>query len=172
MAPSPGSWGGRSGWPAASSGDHDPGGVRAGTLGLVLGGAAGAAAAFALSQVFHEWFRASTDNFSKDLRWPLLLHVGMWLPAGVFGGLALGIGHEGWRRGLQAAFGGVLGVVAAAFLYEILGALMFPTAKTTHPIAIDGRARLLAHMSVSLLVAVVAAWSLRNLKLTRARPGR
>lgn len=151
------------------AGRSRPRGMTAGALGLVLGGAAGAAAAYGLCQVFHEAFRASSEAFSKDLLRPLLMHGGMWLPAGLFGGLALGLGLEGWRRALQTAFGGVLGAVVAVAVYEIVGALAFPTSKTAHPVSIGMGARLLAYLSVSLLVSTVAAWSVSNLTLTRTR---
>ncbi|WP_145269194.1 hypothetical protein [Tautonia plasticadhaerens] len=93
----------------------------------------------------------------------------MWLPAGLCGGLALGLGLDGWRRGLRTALGGVLGAAAAVAAYEIVAALAFPTAKTAHPVSIAVGARLLAYLSVALLVSVVAAWSASN--LTLSRPG-
>jgi hypothetical protein len=144
-------------------------GMTAGAVGLVLGGLAGAAATYALCQVFHQQFRASSEAFSKDLLRPLLMHGGMWLPAGLFGGLALGLGLEGGRRGIQTAFGGVLGGAIAVVLFEIVGALAFPTAKTAHPVATEAGARLMVHGFVGLLVAIVAAWSASNLQLTRPR---
>jgi hypothetical protein len=144
--------------------------MKAGAAGLGLGGLAGAGATYALCGVFHELFRASNEAFSKDLLRPLLMHGGMWLPAGLFGGLALGLGLGGWKRGIQTAFGGLLGAAIAVVAFEIVGALAFPTAKTAHPVATEAGARLLVHLCVAPLVAIVAAWSASNLHLTRPGP--
>ncbi|WP_169975836.1 hypothetical protein [Tautonia rosea] len=142
--------------------------VSAVALATVLGGLAGAASTYALTELFHEIFRASSANYSKDMLTPLLLHGGMWLPAGFFGGLALGLASGGWRRAGQAVFGGCLGVVCGVVVFEILAALLFPTAKTTHPLASSALPRLFAHLSVALLVALLATWSIRHMQLTRA----
>ncbi|RUL87427.1 hypothetical protein [Tautonia sociabilis] len=144
-------------------------GLTAAAVGLLLGAAAGASATAVLCQVFHQWFSASTDTFSKDLLRPLLLHAGMWAPAGLAGGLALGLGEGGWRRGAQTAFGGLLGAAFGVVLSEIGGALAFPNARTTHPYGTEWGARLLVHLVVALTVSALAAWSADNVRLSRSR---
>ena len=136
-------------------------------VGLVAGLALGAAVALGLVAVFHAWFRASTDAFSKDLLKPLLLHIGMWLPAGLVGGGAFAYAAGTGRRGAAIVVGGVLGAVVGAVLFEILGALLFPTAKTTHPIALSPWARLTAHVCVALAATTLILLSIPRPPATR-----
>ena len=134
--------------------------VAAPILGLVAGLALGAVAALGLVEVFHTWFRASAEAFSKDLLKPLLLHAGMWLPAGLVGGVAFAWASGMGRRGAVIVVGGGLGAVIGAVFFEILGALVFATAKTTHPIALSLWARLLAHLCVCIAATALVLLSI------------
>ncbi len=64
----------------------------------------------------------------------------------------------------------IVGAVVAVLVYEIGGALAFSTEKTTHPLAASMLPRMLAHVSVALLVSLAAAWSIASLKAARTRP--
>ena len=143
-------------------------GLMAGILGLVLGGAAGAGVTQGLLPAyFHAWM-TSEDHLSSNITMPLLIHGGIWTAAGLAAGLALGLGLGGWGRAVQAAIGGALGAVFGTFLYEFAGPFTFPNASTSDPIASERFARLLAHLSVAVFVALGAAWSARYLSPKRA----
>jgi hypothetical protein len=95
----------------------------------------------------------------------LLVHLAMWVPAGAIGGLALGLGvglgrdHArvvAWR----GALGGLLGAVAAVFLYEVLGGLAFPAERTPQPFAESWMPRSLAVVLVCLFAAAGAAFAI------------
>lgn len=143
-------------------------GLTAAVLGLVLGGAAGAGATRGLLPIFFHAQRASEDHLASDVMMPLLIHGGIWTAAGLAAGLALGLGMGGRGRAVQAAIGGAIGAVFATVLYEFAGPFAFPNASTAEPIAVERFARLLAHLSVAVLVALGAAWSARYLSPKRA----
>jgi len=142
-------------------------GLLAAVVGLFLGGAAGAGATQQLLPIYFHAEKTSGDHLSSDITTPLLIHGGIWTAAGLAAGLALGIGLGGWRRAVQAGIGGALGAVFATFLYEFAGPFAFPDAATSEPIAGERFARLMAHLSVAVLVALGAAWSARYLSPKR-----
>jgi hypothetical protein len=137
--------------------------VSAAAIGLLVGGAAGAGTTFGLLPSYFAAERASGDHFSSDITTPLLFHAAIWTAAGLAAGLALGLGLGGWRRAFQAGVGGALGAVLGTFVYEVIGPFAFPNAATSEPFATERLARLMAHLSIALLVALGAAWSARYL---------
>jgi hypothetical protein len=74
----------------------------------------------------------------------LLVHGLPWAAVGAAGGLAFGIGLGGRARAGRALLGGLLGAVAGAFLFEMIGAMALPGSKTVEPIAATWGIRLLA----------------------------
>src|SRR5262249_2450091 len=133
-------------------------GIRAGVLGLVLGGLLSTGASLALLPVYFRAEDRAKEELSRDLTLPLLVHGGIWAAAGFAGGTALGIGLGGGRaRILNAGLGGLVGAAAGAALYEILGAMVFPSGKTTPPLSNDWATRLLARILVATLAGLVAA---------------
>jgi hypothetical protein len=138
-------------------------GLLAAILGLILGGAAGAVGTSQLLPVYFEAVRTSEDHLSSNITVPLLIHGGIWTAVGLAAGLALGMGLGGWGRAVQAGIGGALGAVFGTFLYEFTGPFAFPKAATAEPLATERFARLAAHLSVAVLVALGAAWSARSL---------
>jgi hypothetical protein len=144
--------------------------IAAGFAGLILGGAAGTGATLALLPSYHKARAAATDeDYTKDLALALRTHGGIWLAVGAAAGLALGLGLGGGARMARAAFGGILGAVVAAAIYEFGGAVLFPVSQTFRPMAVDPVPRLLAHLSVALCVSVGALLVADHLTLRRAR---
>jgi hypothetical protein len=143
-------------------------GLMAAVLGFALGGAAGAGATQGLLPIYFHAQMTSEDHLATNMTLPLLVHGGIWTTAGLAAGLALGLGLGGWGRAARAAIGGALGAVFGTFLYELAGAIAFPTAATSEPIAAERYARLLAHLGVAVFVALGAAWSARYLMPKRA----
>jgi hypothetical protein len=122
--------------------------ARAGTLvaslGLVLGAAAGAGAALAAVPLASHVREGDPGNMSAEMASSLLVHGLPWAAVGAVGGLTFGIGLGGRARAGRGLVGGLLGAVAGAFLYEIIGALALPATKTIEPIAATWGIRLLA----------------------------
>jgi hypothetical protein len=144
-----------------------PRGVAAGALGLVVGGAAGAALSGELVPRYYAAIAADRARFEDDLTFPLLIHLGMWASAGVAAGLAVGVGMGSWGRGALAVLGGLLGAALGTALYEFVSALAFPMAETNLPISKERGARLLAHLAVAVVAAAGAWGAAQSLKLTR-----
>ena len=71
-------------------------------------------------------------------------------------GFALGLGIERPVWWLSSAFGGLLGAVAAAVLYEFVGAIAFPLDKTSEPVSATIGTRLFAQLVVAVLTAAGA----------------
>jgi hypothetical protein len=127
-------------------------GAVAALLGLVLGAAAGAGAALAAVPLAAGVREREPGDMSAEMASSLLVHGLPWAAVGGVGGLAFGIGLGGRARASRGLLGGLLGAVAGAFLYEIIGALALPGTKTVEPIAATWGIRLLAQ-----LLAVVPA---------------
>jgi hypothetical protein len=126
----------------------------AGGSGLVLGGLIGSGSAMLLSSIYF----AYADPISNDLLLPLATHAALWGLVGGAGGLAFGLGAGGRGAWIaRAAAGGVVGGAIGAACYEVLGAIAFPLARTSQPIAEASLARLLAHASTGVLAALGAA---------------
>jgi hypothetical protein len=142
----------------------------AGLVGLVLGGAAGAGISHGVVPRYHRALRGS-DAFTvaHDMSIPLLTHGGIWSTVGLAGGLALGLGLGVRKKTISATFGGMVGGVSGAVVFEFAGALLFPLAGTALPVAETPSARLLAHLSIALIVALASTWAVAFLTL-RAPP--
>ncbi len=137
-------------------------------IGLFVGALGGGTATYFLALMFQKALQANPQAYANDLLGGILIHCGMWMAAGVAGSLALSIGLLGWKRAPLAAIGGILGVIFGTFLYDILGGILFATAQTSHPYAHgnadsqDFWARMLAHLSITLFVALGTLWMLRD----------
>jgi hypothetical protein len=125
-------------------------------VGFVVGGFAGALPAFGLMPF--QWKHRNDDPNNATLLMPLLIHLGLWSGVGLASGLAFGVGRYGlkqWRL-IEAALAGLVGAFLGTFVFEMLGALLMPTAETTKPIAEAAMARLMARICVALFVALGA----------------
>lgn len=136
-------------------------------VGLATGGVLGAATSYGVFTAFH----TLTDANSSELIPSLLAHGGLAALVGASGGLAFGLASEGWGRAGRCAIGGMAGAVLGAVLFEVVGAVVFPVAKTGDPIAAEGSARLLWHALVNLLAALgAAAVAEAPAKVTKSTP--
>jgi len=130
----------------------------AAVVGLVLGAAAGAGSALTAVPLASHIRERDPGNMSTEMASSLLVHGLPWGVIGAVGGLvfALGLGSRG--RAVRGLLGGLLGALAGAFLYEIIGALTLPGARISQPVAATWGIRLLAQLlAVILLGAGVAA---------------
>jgi hypothetical protein len=132
-------------------------GLVAAFLGLVLGAAAAAGAALAAVPLAAQIRERDPGNMSVETASSLLFHGLTWAAVGAFGGLAFGIGLGGRARTGRGLLGGLVGAVAGALLYEIIGAIAFPGARTLDPIAATSGIRLLAQISGVLPIAAGVA---------------
>jgi hypothetical protein len=137
--------------------------VRRAALGSIVGLIAGGALVVAVSLVLVPFFYRTllVDPLSPDLTIPLLVHAGAWATAGAAGGLAFGVGQGVNRRCLASAvIGGLIGGALGAAAFELLGALAFPLAETSRPLALTWTARLVGRLLVATLVAIGTATAL------------
>lgn len=127
--------------------------MKSALLGIVVGAVLGGAVPWVALPLYYRL----ADPASSSLAPALLLHGSLWTPAGVAGGLALGIALGGTGRAIRALIGGVIGAWLGTLVYEMAGALAFPpTAQANLPIPMSPSARLLSCVSVALLTALVA----------------
>ncbi|MDR3620151.1 MAG: hypothetical protein P4L85_12430 [Paludisphaera borealis] len=126
--------------------------IKAGVVGVLAGGLAAAGVASVLMPLLY----AKLDPQSTDLAVPLLGHIALWSTAGFAGGLAFGIGTG--RKGvwLRTAVGGLVGAALATVVYELAGALLFPTHRTHLPVAGSPETRAMAQVLVGLGAAIGA----------------
>jgi hypothetical protein len=123
-------------------------------LGLFMGAAAGGGSALAAVPLASHVRERDPGNMATEMASSLLVHGLPWAAVGAVGGLAFGIGLGGRDRASRGLLAGLLGAIAGAFLYEILGALVLPSAKTDEPIAASWGIRLLAQLLAVILPAV------------------
>jgi len=129
----------------------------AGAIGLVLGGAVGAQAAWALTP----FADANRIRASEDLGYAILMHGIVWAAVGATAGLAFGLGRgSGWKAILRAALGGIVGALAGTVAYDMIGAAAFPMAETWSVLAQTPAARTLAYPCVAICAALGIAASL------------
>jgi hypothetical protein len=137
--------------------------IRAALIGLALGTISGAGLGLALGPIYYRNERELADELIR----PMMLHAGVWGAVGAAGGLAFGLGIGGGTRAVRAAFGGLLGALLGTALYEVIGAVAFPLARTVQPLALTWGPRVLARLSVALCGAVGAAMAVGD---PRRRP--
>jgi hypothetical protein len=128
--------------------------------GLILGGAAGALPSFILMP-WH-WAHRNDDPPSVMLLTPMLVHLGLWCGAGLASGLAFGIGSSGFKpsRLVEAALAGLAGAMLGCFVFDMVGASLFPLAHTARPFSETVGTRFLARVCVAAFVGLGAVRSL------------
>jgi hypothetical protein len=127
--------------------------LSAAIVGWILGGAVGAASTKVILPLYFRILNPDTN----DLIVGILFHVVISSAIGAVGGAAFGIGLVDRSRAFRAVLGGLLGATAGALVYEMVGALAFPLAKTSSPIATMWGARLLARLTVTILASAGVA---------------
>jgi hypothetical protein len=136
----------------------------AGAIGLGLGAIVGAGIPWVALRQFQQVRAESPDALVAALA----MHAALWVPIGAIAGLALamGAGHSRYLRGMV---GGALGALLATLLFEVLGATVFPFAKTDEPISLTPLTRLLARLLVATFAAAGAALAVAS-NTGRAKP--
>jgi hypothetical protein len=137
-------------------------GLGAQAVGLLVGGLA----SLALLRFF---YRGLVQNLN-DVWSPIWIHGGIWMAIGAVGGSAFALGLGCQRRLLSAIGGAVCGGFFASVLYQTLAASFFPDAQTIQPVASSSPVRLLAMLSVTLLIAAGAARGAQGHATPLARP--
>ena len=131
--------------------------ARAAILGLVLGTAAAGGIASILAPIFLKRF----DPQSGSLGLPLLTQGAIWASLGAAGGLVFAVGLGGRSRWIPTLVGGLVGAAAAAIVYEIVGALAFPSDHTDFLTSASTTTRGMAQFLVATFSAIgaVVAWN-------------
>ena len=129
--------------------------AKAAVAGLILGGIFAGGVAWGLLPIYFSNQKAQDD----DLLLPMLIHVGIASAVGAAGGAAMGIGLGG-RTG-QTIVGGLAGAAGGAVLFEVIGALAFPTARTAEPISAAMASRLMLLLFVTVCAAMGAVQATR-----------
>lgn len=106
------------------------------------------------------------DPSVLDLTMPLVYHAGLWLPIGLAAGVAFGFARNASLKGITSeAVNGLVGALFGTLFYELMGAILLPMDKTVEPVAATPTARLLAHLSISVGIALTLVYSLRGSKV-------
>jgi len=127
--------------------------------GLILGGVVGAGIAAILAPVI---LRYSDLTGPAELFLPLFVHGGIFAGIGAATGIVAGLGTRALRQIALMALGGALGAFLGGFIYDIIGAILFPLAGTAQPISGSWVTRLLCFLLSSVGVAAGTLLSLRR----------
>ena len=100
---------------------------------------------------------------SENVLAAILFNGIVWSAVGSAGGLAFAIGR-GDRRGMMARslFGAVTGAILGVVLFNFLGAIAFPLARTDRLIPLTTESRFLARMMAGVLVGLGVALAVRG----------
>lgn len=133
-------------------------GIRPALIGALLGLGPVLAAAAVVLPIYNHALSKDSEEMSRDLLLPFLVHGSVWAAAGLGAGAALGLGLGLDRRGVtQPAMGGLLGGLIGAIAYEVIGATVFPNGGASEPQAYTAAPRILACFLVALPAAALAA---------------
>ena len=134
------------------------GGLAAAVVGVLAGATAGSGMSAVLTPVFYRLLNPETNPLIA----PFVTHAGIFAAIGVAGGIALGMGRGGLGAIALAAFGGFLGALVGATMFEVGNALFYPLVRVVEPIPGERLARLAAHVTVALFAAAGAVIALRE----------
>jgi hypothetical protein len=121
-------------------------------LGLLAGGTAGVAGSYLVIPFHYEY----KDPSGTEIGQSVLTHGMIWGLVGLGAGVAYGISRSRPTRltVFRSAQGGLIGALIGTVLYELIGGLAFPLARTTDAISASAWTRLLACMAIALGTAV------------------
>jgi hypothetical protein len=128
--------------------------VTGGLLGVVLGAFLGAGVSRALLPFSLKAQFAYPDN---ELIISLLMHGLIWGLVGASAGLAFAVGLGDRRLVGRALIAGLAGAVLGAVAFEIIGAVFFTSANTSHAVSETWPTRLLARLLVAIGTAATLA---------------
>ena len=129
-------------------------GMVVGVAAMLLGGLIAAGTSLVLLPAF---FRQLVPDPS-DLLTPIMIHGGIWGAIGALGGLAFAIGMGRGRRVVDAIIGACFGTLLATIVFHFSGEMLFPNSRSFDALATLPIVRLMAMVSVSVLLAVGAVW--------------
>lgn len=152
------------------------GGVSRGSARVALGGALagailGGAAAAALTRVLLPIYHRMLDPDTNDLILGIALQAAVASVVGAVGGAAFGIGPGDRSLAARAALGGLLGAIAGALAYEVIGTMAFPLDRTANPVSATWGSRLFARLAVTLLASAGAAMAVLDPGKRKAKKG-
>jgi len=134
-----------------------------GLFGAVLGMTLGAGLSFA---VFPLFFWLQLHHPLDEMIASITLHGLSWAPLGAAAGLALALGLGERQFGGRTLVAGFMGALLGAVAFDLIGAFLFPLARTADPVAETWSMRLIARLLVS-----VATVFLVLLNLSEPRSG-
>lgn len=123
--------------------------LSAAIAGAILGGVVGAALTEVVLPIYFRFLNPDTN----DLILGILIQVVISSGIGAVGGAAFGIGFGDRSHAVRAALGGLLGATAGVLVYEMVGALAFPTDGTSNLISATWVTRLFARLAVTTLAS-------------------
>ncbi|MHC5540573.1 hypothetical protein ACYOEI_20320, partial [Singulisphaera rosea] len=135
-----------------------------------VGGLLAAIAGFATSRLVLPYFYKTHDPQSQDLLMPLMTVGAIVSAVGAAAGLGFGMGLGGRERLGKALTGGLMGATLGAAIYELVGAMSFPTAKTELPVSQEVLTRAMLHVSVAVMASVGAVLALGLSPKKKAEP--
>jgi hypothetical protein len=130
--------------------------------GVLIGLVAGVGSSEAVLPYYYHQLDKGSEELSKDLILPLIIHSVSWAAVGLAGGIALGLGQGARGRIASAALGGLVGGVLGAGAYEVIGALVFPTGGTSEPLAAHWAPRLIGKLLVTTLATALAVVAIQS----------
>ncbi len=130
------------------------GAVTGGLIGSLLGLALGAGISLA---VLPKFISMRYDYFEYDLIIAMVMHSLIWGLLGAAAGLAFAVGLGESRSAGRSLVAGWVGAVLGALAFELIGAMVFPSANTNYPISETWPTRLMARLLVSVGAALTVA---------------
>ncbi|RUL88134.1 hypothetical protein [Tautonia sociabilis] len=126
--------------------------VKAGALGMLLGGGLGAVSPLGALPLLE----AIRTPGTQDLLPSLTMHLALWIPSGLAAGLAFGVGKGESKGGLIASAGaGACGAALGAVAFQLLGTLAFPMAGVEKVLAATPISRLFGRLIVALGIGLL-----------------
>jgi hypothetical protein len=126
-------------------------------MGLLLGTAAGAGAAYGVTPLAAKIHDSDPGSSTNQMTASLLLHGLPWVAFGGAAGLAFGVGLGGRGQAFRGLSGGLLGGASGAIVFEVLGALVLPGVRMTDPVPGTWDVRLIAQAAATITAAAGVA---------------
>ncbi len=136
--------------------------LASGIAGSLIGLGVALAASEAILPFYFQQAARNPDALTQDLILPLLVHAGVWAAIGAAGGISLGLGLGLKKQIVSAALSGLIGGALGACAYELIGALAFPSGRTSQLLASSWAPRLLGKLAVTLLATTLSVFAITS----------
>jgi hypothetical protein len=108
------------------------------------------------------WFAMPLYDKAADAAYPemavsIVAHLMLWVPVGIGAGIALACALGNPKLAATSAVAAAVGVILGVFLFEFIGALLFPLAETGRPLSATPTTRLLAWVVIVLPAVLLGA---------------